>query len=59
MPTTINIVISASEQIILEVLWKDRPLAVEQIIERVQETSDWHPNTIKTMLSMAGNQEDA
>ncbi|WP_444917309.1 BlaI/MecI/CopY family transcriptional regulator [Microbulbifer sp. JMSA003] len=44
-------VISASEQVILEVLWRDHPLTVGQIIERVQETSDWHPNTIKTMLS--------
>lgn len=42
--------ITQSEQIILNVLWKDSPLTVGQIIERTQESTDWHENTIKTML---------
>lgn len=42
--------ITKSEQIILNVLWNDSPLTVGQIIERTQANTDWHENTIKTML---------
>lgn len=34
----------------LEALWTESPLTVGQIIERVQLSTDWHPNTIKTLL---------
>ena len=34
----------------LEALWGESPLTVGQIVERVQATSDWHENTIKTLL---------
>ncbi|WP_445354060.1 BlaI/MecI/CopY family transcriptional regulator [Microbulbifer sp. EKSA008] len=43
--------ISTSEQVILEALWKGHPLTVERIIERAQETPDWHPNTVKPILN--------
>jgi len=36
--------------LVLQVLWREQPLTVGQIIERVQETEDWHDNTIKTLL---------
>lgn len=43
--------ISNSEQQLLDILWNESPLTVGQIIERVQLSTDWHANTIKTMLT--------
>ena len=43
--------ISSSEINLLEVLWQEHPLTVGQVIERAQRVSDWHGNTIKTMLT--------
>ncbi|PCJ20248.1 MAG: CopY family transcriptional repressor [SAR86 cluster bacterium] len=40
-----------SEMQVLNVLWLDSPLTVGQIIERVQQQSEWHANTIKTLLT--------
>ncbi len=40
-----------SELQVLEVIWRESPLTVGQIIERVQQNSGWHANTIKTLLS--------
>lgn len=42
--------ISKSEHHVLEALWTEAPLTVGQIVERVQSKSDWHENTIKTLL---------
>ena len=46
--TKVNI--SKSEHCVLEALWDSSPLTVGQIDERVQVKSDWHENTIKTLL---------
>ncbi len=43
--------ISDAELKLLEVLWSESPLTVGQVIERVQIMTDWHANTIKTMLT--------
>lgn len=43
--------ISNSEQLLLEILWSESPLTVGQIIERIQLKTQWHQNTIKTMLT--------
>lgn len=43
--------ISDSELKLLEVLWDQSPLTVGQIIQRVQKNTDWHDNTIKTLLT--------
>lgn len=43
--------VTNTEMQVLAVLWSDSPLTVGQIIERVQADSDWHPNTIKTILT--------
>jgi predicted transcriptional regulator len=43
--------LSKSEQRVLEVLWGESPLTVGQVIERLQERTDWHENTIKTLLT--------
>jgi BlaI family transcriptional regulator, penicillinase repressor len=42
--------ISKSEHHVLQALWDESPLTVGQIVERVQSKSDWHENTIKTLL---------
>ena len=42
--------ISKSEHQVLEALWEASPLTVGQIVERVQSSSEWHENTIKTLL---------
>jgi predicted transcriptional regulator len=43
--------LSKSEQRVLDVLWSESPLTVGQVIERIQKGSDWHGNTIKTLLT--------
>jgi BlaI family transcriptional regulator, penicillinase repressor len=43
--------LSKSEQQVLEVLWSEQPLTVGQVIERLRARSDWHENTIKTLLT--------
>jgi len=42
--------ISDSELILLKILWIESPLTVGQMIQRAQKTTDWHDNTIKTLL---------
>ena len=43
--------VSESELKLLTELWKQSPLTVGQVIERVQKNTDWHANTIKTLLT--------
>ncbi len=43
--------VTDSELKILDSLWNEDSLTVGQIIERVQENTDWHANTIKTLLT--------
>ena len=49
--------ITDSELKLLEVLWLEQPLTVGQIIERVQKATDWHANTIKTLLTRLNKKE--
>ena len=35
----------------MKVLWTNSPLSASEIIAALSHTEDWHPNTIKTMLS--------
>ncbi|MEM7099257.1 MAG: BlaI/MecI/CopY family transcriptional regulator [Pseudomonadota bacterium] len=43
--------ISNSELEIMKALWRQQPLTVGQVIERVKMSNDWHDNTIKTLLN--------
>lgn len=43
--------VTNTEMQVLAILWSESPLTVGQIIERVQADSEWHPNTIKTILT--------
>ncbi len=43
--------VSNSELQVMSILWEESPLTVGQVIERAQEETDWHPNTVKTILT--------
>src|SRR5580704_5846577 len=44
-------VISESEWKVMKVLWATSPLTAMEIINALAGTEDWHPNTVKTLLS--------
>jgi BlaI family transcriptional regulator, penicillinase repressor len=44
-------VISESEWKVMKVLWGKSPLTAMDIINALAGTEDWHPNTVKTLLS--------
>lgn len=43
--------VANTELKILETLWKESPLTIGQIIARVQPKTEWHDNTIKTLVT--------
>jgi BlaI family penicillinase repressor len=43
--------VANSELSVLQVLWHQQPLTIGQIISRIQQQTDWHENTIKTLVS--------
>ncbi|TDF35102.1 BlaI/MecI/CopY family transcriptional regulator [Alteromonadaceae bacterium M269] len=43
--------ISNAEKIIMDVLWRNSPLTSKQIMTALEQTSDWHENTVRTLLS--------
>jgi predicted transcriptional regulator len=46
-----NVPISEAESRVMEVLWQQAPLASEQIVAAIQQDSDWHEKTIRTLLN--------
>lgn len=46
-----SISISEAESRVMEPLWRESPLASEQIVAAVQADSDWHEKTIRTLLN--------
>ena len=43
--------ISDAEHAVMEVLWKEAPLAAAEVAERVDPARGWSVRTVKTMLS--------
>jgi BlaI family transcriptional regulator, penicillinase repressor len=43
--------ISAAEWKVMKVLWARSPLPAYDVVAQLSKTEDWHPNTIKTLLS--------
>jgi BlaI family penicillinase repressor len=43
--------ISEAEWKVMKVLWKESPLPAYDIVQALSRTEDWHPNTVKTLLS--------
>jgi BlaI family transcriptional regulator, penicillinase repressor len=46
-----NIPISEAESRVMEVLWQQAPQSSEQIVAAIQQHSDWHEKTIRTLLN--------
>lgn len=46
-----NASISSAEWKIMRVLWEKSPLPAYDIIQSLEKTESWHPNTIKTLLN--------
>jgi BlaI family penicillinase repressor len=44
-------VISEAEWKVMKVLWSNSPLSAMEIYNVLTDTEDWHPNTVKTLLS--------
>jgi BlaI family penicillinase repressor len=44
-------VISEAEWKVMKVLWGRSPMSAMEIITALADSEDWHPNTIKTLLS--------
>jgi BlaI family penicillinase repressor len=42
--------ISEAESLVMDVLWHRNPLAAEEIIHKLAETTQWRNTTIKTLL---------
>jgi BlaI family penicillinase repressor len=43
--------ISEAEQAVMEVLWRDSPLAAADVADRIDSSRDWSARTVKTLLS--------
>lgn len=43
--------ISSAEWKIMRVLWDKHPLPAYDIVQALENTESWHPNTIKTLLN--------
>jgi BlaI family penicillinase repressor len=49
MPTPPQI--SDSEWNVMKIVWESGPLTAGQIVQAMEGQTDWHPRTIKTLLS--------
>lgn len=43
--------ISEAEWKVMKVLWTNAPQSASGIVAELSKTEDWHPNTIKTLIS--------
>lgn len=43
--------ISDTEWQVMKVVWNQSPITANQVVEAMKGTTDWKPNTIKTLLS--------
>ncbi len=46
-----NVSISDSEWIVLEILWKENHLSADEVVERIPSLINWKPNTVKTLIN--------
>lgn len=42
--------LSDSEWELMKILWEHAPASVNEIAERTQQVTQWHPKTVRTML---------
>jgi BlaI family penicillinase repressor len=43
--------ISEAELEVMKILWAESPLTANEIIEKLESTSDWKPKTIRTLIN--------
>ncbi len=43
--------ISVAEWEVMKVLWAHDPLSANQVIDALASTTDWHPKTVRTLLT--------
>jgi len=49
--------ISDSEWEVMKVIWSTNPITAKQIIEQLEDKTDWHPKTVRTLLNRLVNKE--
>lgn len=43
--------ISEAEWEVMKLIWENHPCTSNQIIELLEESTDWHPKTVKSLIS--------
>ena len=43
--------ISDAEWTVMRAVWDDHPLTANEVVERVAQSNDWSPQTVKTLLN--------
>ena len=43
--------LTEAEWKVMKVLWNQSPLPAFDIVQKLTEIEDWHPNTVKTLLN--------
>ena len=51
MPKRVNPAISEAESQVMERLWRDAPQGSEELTAALQPATDWHENTVRTLLN--------
>ena len=51
MPSQVNPAISEAESRVMEVLWERAPQGSEELTEALRDETDWHENTVRTLLN--------
>ena len=51
MPKRINPAISEAESQVMERLWRDAPQGSEELVAALQPATEWHENTVRTLLN--------
>lgn len=51
MPKRINPAISEAESQVMERLWRDAPQGSEELAAALQPATNWHENTVRTLLN--------
>lgn len=51
MPERVNPTISEAESRVMEILWRSAPQGSEDLTTALQPDTDWHENTVRTLLN--------
>jgi predicted transcriptional regulator len=51
MPKQVNPAISEAESRVMDALWHQAPLGSEELATALRDATDWHENTVRTLLN--------